>query len=211
MPAGPMTDTSRTRRSRAVAWNRSLSRRISSSRPTNGRLQALRAVAAARLRHDAQRAPRGDRRRLALEHLLAGRLERDGARGGAQGRLAHEHRARRAPPTGAATAVLTRSPATIPWLVAPMVTAASPGQHAGARRDVGPSARTASTSSSAARTARSASSSRAVGRAPDRHHRVADELLHRAAVARDDLPREVEVARQQLADVLRVALRPRTA
>ena len=33
---GPMTDTSRGRRSRPVAWSSSLSRRSSSSRPTNG-------------------------------------------------------------------------------------------------------------------------------------------------------------------------------
>ena len=43
-------------------------------------------------------------------------------------------------------------------------------------------------------------------RAPDGHDRVADELLDRAAVALDDLAREVEVARQRVADVLRVAL-----
>ena len=43
------------------------------------------------------------------------------------------------------------------------------------------------------------------GRSPDRHHRVADELLDGAAVARDQRPRELEVARQELADVLGVA------
>ena len=43
-------------------------------------------------------------------------------------------------------------------------------------------------------------------RAPDGHHRVADELLDRAAVALDHLAREVEVARQRVADVLRVTL-----
>ena len=42
-------------------------------------------------------------------------------------------------------------------------------------------------------------------RAPDRHHRVADELLDRAAVALDDAPGRVEVAGEQLADVLGVA------
>ena len=36
MPAGPMSDTRRTRRSRTVSWNRSLSIRSSRSRPTNG-------------------------------------------------------------------------------------------------------------------------------------------------------------------------------
>ena len=43
-------------------------------------------------------------------------------------------------------------------------------------------------------------------RAPDGHHRVADELLDGAAVALDDVARHVEVARQRLADLLRVAL-----
>ena len=43
-------------------------------------------------------------------------------------------------------------------------------------------------------------------RAPHGHHRVADELLDRAAVELDQAPARVEVAREQLARVLRVAL-----
>ena len=42
-------------------------------------------------------------------------------------------------------------------------------------------------------------------RAPDRHHRVADELLDRAAVALDQRAARVEVAREQLAHLLGVA------
>ena len=42
--------------------------------------------------------------------------------------------------------------------------------------------------------------------APDRHHGVADELLDGAAVAPDDRPGELEVARQDLAHLLGVAL-----
>ena len=64
---GPVIETSRARRSRAVAWNRSLSSRSSSSRPTNGASSALVAAPAAALGDDAQRAPRRDRRGLALE------------------------------------------------------------------------------------------------------------------------------------------------
>ncbi len=64
-------------------------------------------------------------------------------------------------------AVFTRSPATIPWPVAPTVAAASPVRTAGAdlerRSPASEMALTASTSSSAARTARSGSSSWAVG------------------------------------------------
>jgi hypothetical protein len=42
-------------------------------------------------------------------------------------------------------------------------------------------------------------------RAPDRHHRVADELLDRAAVALDRAPGRLEVAREQLAHLLGIA------
>jgi hypothetical protein len=42
-------------------------------------------------------------------------------------------------------------------------------------------------------------------RAPHRHDCVADELLHHAAIASDDEARGVEVAREETADVLRVA------
>jgi hypothetical protein len=60
-------------------------------------------------------------------------------------------------------AVLTRSPATSPWKAAPRVTAASPVRTPQRTSMPGPSAVTASASSSAARTARSASSSWATG------------------------------------------------
>ena len=43
------------------------------------------------------------------------------------------------------------------------------------------------------------------GRAPHGHDRVADELLHRAAVELDQPPAEVEVAREQLANLLGIA------
>ncbi len=42
-------------------------------------------------------------------------------------------------------------------------------------------------------------------RTPDGHHRVADELLDEPAVPADHLPRELEVAGQELAGVLGVA------
>ena len=43
-------------------------------------------------------------------------------------------------------------------------------------------------------------------RAPDRHDRVADELLDRAAVALDHRPRQVEVAGKELARLLGIAV-----
>ena len=53
------------------------------------------------LGHDAQRPIGGDRRRLALERLVAGLLEGDRRAGGAHRRLADEDRARAGRPTGA--------------------------------------------------------------------------------------------------------------
>ena len=44
------------------------------------------------------------------------------------------------------------------------------------------------------------------GRSPDGHHRVADELLHGAAVELDQTPACVEIPREQLARVLGIAL-----
>ena len=65
--------------SRASRGSRSLSSRSSSSRPTNGASSACRPTPPAALGDDAEGAPRGDGRGLALEQVLAGRLERDRA------------------------------------------------------------------------------------------------------------------------------------
>ena len=59
---------------------------------------------------------------------------------------------------------------------------------------------------SAARTARSASSSCATGRAEHRHHRVADELLHRAAEALELVAQARVVGPQQRAHLLGIHL-----
>ena len=64
-------------------------------------------------------------------------------------------------------------------------------------RPLTPSSGSASRISTAARQARSASSSCADRHPEDRHHRVADELLHRPAVRLDDRLHPLEVARQQ--------------
>ena len=102
-------------------------------------------------------------------------------------------------------AVFTRSPATMPWPARADGHRGLAGQHARARLE--------------ARDERlhgvddlegrpdAALGVVLVGRrgAPHGHHRVADELLDRAAVALDLLARDVEVAAQELADLLRVA------
>ena len=103
-------------------------------------------------------------------------------------------------------AVLTRSPATMPWPSAPIVTAASPVRTPARAFRAASSSGTAATRSSPARTARSASSSWRDRCSPDGHHGVADELLDCAAVALDDGSRRLEVEREKLARVLRVAL-----
>ena len=102
--------------------------------------------------------------------------------------------------------MLTRSPATMPWLVAPRVTAASPVSTPARAWMPGPSTRTASTSSSAARTARSASSSRAVGAPQTAITASPMNFSTVPAVARDHLAGDVEVAGERVADLLGVAL-----
>ena len=86
-----------------------------------------------------------------------------------------------------------------PSPVAPTVTAAAPVDSGPGAKDAVPSASaersTASMSSSAARTARSASSSFA-RRAPDRHHRVTDELLDAPPYRAITFRETVEVGRE---------------
>ena len=103
-------------------------------------------------------------------------------------------------------AVLTRSPATIPWPVAPTVTAASPVRTPARACDRRPERPDGVDELEAG-------PHRPLGvvlvgdrRAPDRHDRVADELLDRPAVAGDHLAGELEVAGEGVADLLRVAL-----
>ena len=101
-------------------------------------------------------APRRHRRGLALEHLLAGRLEGDAPRRAPGGSPRRRGRCPAVRPDWRRVAVLTRSPATMPWLVAPTVTAASPVStparacSAWSPSRLPPSAGTASTRSSAA-------------------------------------------------------------
>ncbi len=172
--------------------------------PTDeGCFQGLAPVASPALRHDAQRPPGGDRNSLALERLLAGRLERDRAARRPLGRLAHEDRSR----LGSAL-----EPAGGVHEVA--------GDHALVRRAQG-DRRFAGHDAGARLDGRAERPHRVDelqagadgplrvvlacdGCPPDGHHRVADELLHPAAVPGDDVGGDVEVAGQELPRLLGV-------
>ena len=126
------------------------------------RLEGLASIAAAALGDNPDGPPRGNWRGLALEDPLPA-----GSKAIAPAAARCVASPTRTTPGAAADwrrdAVLTRSPATMPSFVAPIVTAASPVRTPARARMPGPRDRTASTTSSAARTARSASSSRAIG------------------------------------------------
>ena len=193
MPAWPVIETSRTRRSRDVAWNRSLSRRSSASRPTNGASRRSSRPRPRALGDDAQRPPRRDRRDLALEQLLARLLVGDRARSSRAGSPRRRGPRRPGRPTGAATAVLTRSPATMPWSRRAERHRRLAGEHAAAGLDPG-AERPHGVDQLEGRADRALGVVLVRGRgAPDGHHGVADELLDRAAVAADDVGRELEV------------------
>ena len=126
MPAWPMIETRRARCSRDGRVEQVLEQAQLVVAADERRLEPVVAAAAAALGDDPQRPPRRDRRCLALE---------DRARRPPRTRSRRTAARWVASPTstvpGGATdwsrdAVLTRSPATIPWSVAPRVTAASP-------------------------------------------------------------------------------------
>ncbi len=168
------------------------------------RLQSGELERAAPVRRHAERLEERDRLRLALQLVLALRARR---RSPPRSPASSTHRRAPAPARPAVwmrEAVLTRSPATMPWPSAPIVTAASPVStpaRAWSRR----------VELRHGRHQVERSPHRPLGvvllrhrRPPDRHHRVADELLDRAAVALDQRPRRLEVARQQLPRLLRI-------
>ncbi len=169
------------------------------------RLEALRPVPSPDLGHDAQRPPRRDRRRLALEGLLADRLERDGPAGGSLGRLTDQDRSRRCHRLEARRRVdeIPRDH--------PLVDGAHRhGRLAG--QDPGPGLNVRTEDADRIHQLQPGPD-RPLGvvlvggrRAPHRHDRVADELLDRPAVSADDLGRELEVAGQGVPDFFRVTL-----
>ena len=210
MPAMPVTDTSWALPLLAGGVEQVLDEPELAVAPDERRLEALGALSAAeRAGDDAQRALRVHGLRLALQLVDAGVLVGDRGLGGASGRVADEHLAglgdrldpRRGVDEVAGDHALAHGAEGDGGLA---------GQHARPGRqavgaDVGAELGDGFDQSSAARTARSASSSCGDRRAPHGHDRVADELLDGAPVPLDHRAAGVEVAGQELADLLGVA------
>ena len=162
IPAIPIAETRCAFRSSADAWNSSLTRRSSRSRPTNGGSRPPDFSAPARpavTRTARQSGIDSAFPFISCEPASAYRIAASVARfvvsptSTVPGSAADWMR----------EAVLTRSPATIPWPWAPSVTAASPVRTPARAFRPGSSSGTAATRSRPARTARSASSSCAIG------------------------------------------------
>ncbi len=125
IPATPTNDTSRARRSRAVACSSSLRMRISASRPTNGGSSASLRFAPPRMA-----TTRSARHALTGSSLPLRTFSPAGSKVMATDAARIVPSSTSRVPGGAADwrreAVLTMSPATMPCPVAPIVTAASP-------------------------------------------------------------------------------------
>ena len=174
------------------------------------RLEPLRLERAARARHDAQRPPERHRLVLALQRVRAGVLVDDRLLGRAPRRLADEHGAGlggRLDPRRRVDEVAGDHP--LP-LGADRDRRLA-GEHARPRPQLGRAHLVAERRHGGDEVERRAH--RALGvvlgrrrRPPHRHHRVADELLDRAAVEPDQPVARLEVAREELAHLLRVAV-----
>ncbi len=172
--------------------------------PDEGGFEALAAVAPADLGHHAQGAPGGHGCHPAFERLLADLLESDGPAGSALGRLPHEDGPRWGHRLEAAGRIhkIARHHALV----------RSPDGHRGlAGQDpcAGLDRRAERLHRVEELEARPHGALGVVlpgrGGTPHGHHCVADELLHRAAVALDHLAGELEVAGEELAGLFRVA------
>ena len=179
--------------------------------PHKWSLEAFGAPLPAALGNDAESPPSGHRRRLAPQDVVAGLLVGDRAAGGPLCRLAHQHavggRDRLEPARGVDE--VARDHALVH-------STERDGRFAGQYRRARFEA--AAVGTRVQRPHRldqvECGPDGALGvvllcdrRPPDRHDRVADELLDGAAVALDDLARPVEVAREQVAHGFGVAVR----
>ena len=205
IPAIPTTETRCAFFSSAPAWKSSLTRRSSRSRPTNGGSRPVDFSAPRAGGGDTQRAEERDRLRFPLQLVLTRILVGDRGLCGPLRALPDEHRA------GLRLALDPRRGVD-----------EVAGDHAlplGAERDCHLAGQDAGTGGELGvelgdggdQVERRAHRPLGVvlvrdGRAPDRHHRVADELLDRPAVAFDQPAAGVEVGGQQLARVLGVTL-----
>ena len=152
---------------------------------------------------DPQRAEEREQALFALKLVRAGVLVGDRLLGGAPGGRPR----RRTLPGGAVDwireAVLTTSPATIPSPSAPIVTAASPVRTPARARRLSAPISSPRAETAADQVERGADGALGVvfgcnRGAPHGHHRVADELLDRAAVQLDQAAAGVEVAGEEL-------------
>jgi hypothetical protein len=180
-----------------------------SGAPDERRLDRLRAPDAAHVGEDAQRAPDVDRLAAALDHVRAGVLEGQRLLGRLPGHVVDEHRAGRRERLdpgrrvdGVADDHSLADGVELDGRLAGedarahlQLVDADPRGQAGDRR-----------------TEVEARPHRALGvvlarerRTPERHHGVADELLDRPAIGADGPAGDLEVLRENLADLLRVA------
>ena len=177
------------------------------------RLEAGRLQRAARARDDPERAPERRQARLALQLVAAGVLVGDRLLGRAARRLADEDRARlreRLDPRGGVDEVAGDHPLAL----GAERHRGLAGEDSGARAQLGQPDLVPERRHRCDQVECGANGALGVvlgrgRRPPDGHHRVADELLDRAAVQLDQPAAGVEVAREELAHVLRVALPPR--
>jgi hypothetical protein len=169
------------------------------------RLEGVGPAPAAALGDDPQGPERRDGRDLPLEQLLADGLEGDGRRGRALRRLPHQHGSRRRHGLQPRRGVheVARDHALVGRAERDRRLA---GEHAGAGRDSGADGPNGIDELEGCAHGPLGVVLARDRRAPDRHHRVTDELLDRSAVPRDHVRRDREVPRQGLADVLAVAL-----
>ena len=207
----PTTTSSAGRPVSSTPWNSSLTIRSSRSRPTSGASRPSARCAPPAVRDDGAGRPQRHRLGLALELVRADVGVGDRRAGQQAGRLVDPHLARSGRRTAPATAVFTGSPATMPCISRTDGHRDLAGDDADPHRqfrDRRPPSRARPrqpTSSRPARTDRSASSSWVVGTPHTAITASPMNFSTTAAVAGDDPRALLEVAAQQLADVLLVA------